>query len=73
MPFAWAARPVFTDMENLDTTSEFTSLYKQDSQKLTDEDLLKLLADFKKYVSLDFLMYMYMYSVYEIFVKTRGL
>lgn len=51
MPFAWAVRPVFNEREELDTTTEFSALFKQDSQKLMDEDLLKLLADYKKYAS----------------------
>lgn len=51
MPFAWAVRPVFNEKEELDTTSEFLGVFKQESQKLMDEDLLKLLADYKKYAS----------------------
>jgi hypothetical protein len=51
MPFAWAVRPVFNEREELDTTSEFQGLFKQESQKLMDEDLFKLLADYKKYAS----------------------
>ena len=51
MPFAWAVRPVFNEKEELDTTSEFLGLFKQESQKLMDEDVLKLLADYKKYAS----------------------
>ena len=41
---------MFNEKEELDTTSEFQGLFKQESQKLMDEDLLKLLADYKKYV-----------------------
>ncbi|XP_032886818.1 LOW QUALITY PROTEIN: dedicator of cytokinesis protein 11-like [Amblyraja radiata] len=49
MAFAWAARPVFKDSEGtLDTSGKFSPLYKQDSSKLSTEDLLKMLADFKK-------------------------
>ncbi|XP_062916576.1 dedicator of cytokinesis protein 11 isoform X1 [Mobula hypostoma] len=49
MPFAWAARPVFKDTEgSLDTSGKFSPFYKQDSNKLSTEDLLKMLADFKK-------------------------
>ena len=48
MPFAWAFRPIFNESDELDTTSEFSALIKQDSQKLTDEDLMKVLADSKK-------------------------
>ncbi|XP_078268005.1 dedicator of cytokinesis protein 11-like, partial [Rhinoraja longicauda] len=49
MAFAWAARPVFKDSEGtLDTSGKFSPLYKQDSSKLSTEDLLKMLVDFKK-------------------------
>ncbi|XP_069749821.1 dedicator of cytokinesis protein 11 isoform X2 [Narcine bancroftii] len=49
MPFAWAARPVFKDTEgSFDTSAKFSPFYKQDSNKLSTEDLLKMLADFKK-------------------------
>uniref|UniRef100_A0ABM5EVP8 Dedicator of cytokinesis protein 11 isoform X1 n=1 Tax=Pogona vitticeps TaxID=103695 RepID=A0ABM5EVP8_9SAUR len=49
MPFAWAARPVFKDSQGtLDLESKFSPLYKQDSGKLSTDDLLKLLAEYKK-------------------------
>ncbi|XP_067890348.1 dedicator of cytokinesis protein 9-like isoform X5 [Heterodontus francisci] len=49
MPFAWAARPVFRDSQGtLDKSARFSALYRQDSNKLSDEDLLKLLLDFRK-------------------------
>ncbi|XP_061455004.1 dedicator of cytokinesis protein 11 isoform X1 [Rhineura floridana] len=49
MPFAWAARPVFKDSQGtLDLEGKFSPLYKQDSSKLSTEDLLKLLAEYKK-------------------------
>ncbi|XP_072434133.1 dedicator of cytokinesis protein 9-like isoform X13 [Chiloscyllium punctatum] len=49
MPFAWAARPVFKDNQGtLDKTARFSALYRQDSNKLSNEDLLKLLLDFRK-------------------------
>ncbi|XP_066496355.1 dedicator of cytokinesis protein 11 isoform X2 [Tiliqua scincoides] len=49
MPFAWAARPVFKDSQGtLDLEGKFSPLYKQDSSRLSAEDLLKLLAEFKK-------------------------
>ncbi|KAJ6653778.1 hypothetical protein lerEdw1_008707 [Lerista edwardsae] len=49
MPFAWAARPVFKDSQGtLDVEGKFSPLYKQDSSRLSAEDLLKLLAEFKK-------------------------
>ncbi|XP_063160879.1 dedicator of cytokinesis protein 9 isoform X2 [Candoia aspera] len=49
MPFAWAARTLFKDMAGtLDKSARFSALYKQDSNKLSNEDMLKLLADFRK-------------------------
>lgn len=34
----------------LDKSARFSTLYKQDSNKLSNEDMLKLLADFRKWV-----------------------
>ncbi|NXQ53457.1 DOC11 protein, partial [Anthoscopus minutus] len=49
MPFGWAARPVFKDSQGtLDSDGKFSPLYKQDSGKLSNEDMLKLLAEYKK-------------------------
>ncbi|XP_008423168.1 dedicator of cytokinesis protein 9-like isoform X10 [Poecilia reticulata] len=49
MPFAWAARPVFKDASGtLEKNSRFSALYRQDSSKLSDEDMFKLLTDFRK-------------------------
>ncbi|KAM9327187.1 dedicator of cytokinesis protein 11 [Gastrophryne carolinensis] len=49
MPFAWAVRPVFKDTQGtLDLEGKFSPLYKQDSSKLSTEDLLKLLAEYMK-------------------------
>ncbi|XP_045139700.1 dedicator of cytokinesis protein 9 [Echinops telfairi] len=49
MPFAWAARTLFKDASgNLDKNGRFSALYKQDSNKLSNDDMLKLLADFRK-------------------------
>ncbi|KAM9710203.1 dedicator of cytokinesis protein 9 isoform 3-T3 [Menidia menidia] len=49
MPFAWAARPLFKDASGtLDKSARFSPLYRQDSNKLSNEDMLKLLADFRK-------------------------
>nr|XP_055068829.1 dedicator of cytokinesis protein 9 isoform X5 [Misgurnus anguillicaudatus] len=49
MPFAWAARPVFKDASGtLDKSARFSALYRQDGNKLSEEDLFKLLADFRK-------------------------
>lgn len=49
MPFAWAARPIYRMYSNdLDETIDFPAIYRQEGNKLKDEDLLKLLADYKK-------------------------
>lgn len=49
MPFAFAARPLFRLYSNdLDTESDFPAIYRQDMNKLKDEDLLKLLSEFRK-------------------------
>ncbi|XP_061264353.1 dedicator of cytokinesis protein 11 isoform X5 [Bos javanicus] len=49
MPFAWAARPIFKDIQgSLDVDGRFSPLYKQDSSKLSNEDILKLLSEYKK-------------------------
>ncbi|XP_048834395.1 dedicator of cytokinesis protein 9-like isoform X14 [Brienomyrus brachyistius] len=49
MPFAWAARPLFKDsLGTLDRVSRFSPIYRQDSGKLSNEDMLKLLTDFRK-------------------------
>ena len=43
-------RPVFKDASGkLDKSARFSALYRQDSSKLSDEDMFKLLADFRKY------------------------
>ncbi|MGH0130445.1 UNVERIFIED_CONTAM: hypothetical protein FKN15_001657 [Acipenser sinensis] len=49
MPFAWAAKQVFKDLQgSLDLEGKFSPLYRQDSSKLSNEDLIKLLLDIKK-------------------------
>uniref|UniRef100_A0A668A277 Dedicator of cytokinesis 9 n=1 Tax=Myripristis murdjan TaxID=586833 RepID=A0A668A277_9TELE len=49
MPFAWAARPLFKDASGtLDKSARFSALYRQDSNKLSNDDMFKLLADFRK-------------------------
>ncbi|OXB67425.1 hypothetical protein ASZ78_006018 [Callipepla squamata] len=47
---AWKQqRPVFKDSQGtLDAEGKFSPLYKQDSGKLSNEDMLKLLAEYKK-------------------------
>uniref|UniRef100_A0A8C1ZWM5 Dedicator of cytokinesis 9 n=1 Tax=Cyprinus carpio TaxID=7962 RepID=A0A8C1ZWM5_CYPCA len=49
MPFAWAARPLFKDASGtVDKSARFSALYRQDGNKLSNEDMFRLLADFKK-------------------------
>ncbi|CAH2315231.1 dedicator of cytokinesis 11 isoform X3 [Pelobates cultripes] len=49
MPFVWAARTLFRDTQGtLDTEGKFSPLYRQDSSKISNEDLLKLLAEYRK-------------------------
>ncbi|XP_076805731.1 dedicator of cytokinesis protein 9-like isoform X3 [Clavelina lepadiformis] len=48
MPFAWTAKPLFLDDKGRINTSDFDVVYKQESSKLAEEDLLKFLSDFKK-------------------------
>lgn len=49
MPFAWAARPLFRlYSSDLDTAIEFPAIYRQEGNKLKDEDLLKLLSEYRK-------------------------
>ncbi|KAI1899017.1 hypothetical protein AGOR_G00078350 [Albula goreensis] len=49
MPFAWAARPLFKDASGtLDKAARFSPIYRQDSSKLSNEDMFKLLADYRK-------------------------
>ncbi|XP_017854230.1 dedicator of cytokinesis protein 9 isoform X11 [Drosophila busckii] len=52
-PFAWAARPLFKSYSHeLDVDAardfEFSTIYRQELPKLRDEELLKLLADYRK-------------------------
>lgn len=49
MPFAWAAKPLFRLYSSeLDSAIEFPAVYRQDANKLKDEDILKLLAEYRK-------------------------
>ncbi|XP_055756859.1 dedicator of cytokinesis protein 11-like isoform X4 [Salvelinus fontinalis] len=61
MPFAWAAkcsctvhilftpRQVFNDAQgSLDMDGKFSPLYRQDSSKISTDDLIKMLADIRK-------------------------
>lgn len=46
-PFGWAARTVFKSDGEVDLTAEFTPIYKQETAKLTDDEMIKLLQDMK--------------------------
>ncbi|XP_050362245.1 dedicator of cytokinesis protein 9 [Nymphalis io] len=49
MPFAWAAKPLFKLYSNdLDITPEFPAIYRQEPNKMSDEDILKILSDYRK-------------------------
>ncbi|XP_061619113.1 dedicator of cytokinesis protein 11 isoform X4 [Phyllopteryx taeniolatus] len=49
MPFAWAAKQVFKDAQgSLDMDGKFSPLYRQDSGKISTDDIVKLLADTRK-------------------------
>ena len=52
-PFAWAAKPLFKPYSSeIDTEQngvfEFTNIYRQEVNKLKDEELLKLLSEYRK-------------------------
>uniref|UniRef100_A0A8D3BQ59 Dedicator of cytokinesis 11 n=1 Tax=Scophthalmus maximus TaxID=52904 RepID=A0A8D3BQ59_SCOMX len=49
MPFAWAAKQVFKDAQgSLDMDGKFSPLFRQDSSKISTDDIIKLLADIRK-------------------------
>ncbi|XP_023595875.1 dedicator of cytokinesis protein 10 isoform X4 [Trichechus manatus latirostris] len=49
MPFAWAVRSVFKDNQgNVDKDSRFSPLYRQEASKISTEDLLKLVSDYRR-------------------------
>lgn len=49
MPFAWSARPLFRLYSSeLDTSFNFMTLYRQDISKLGDDDMLRILMDYRK-------------------------
>lgn len=47
MPFAWTAKPLFKSSKLLDTTPDFGPIFRQESNKLSDEDITKYLNDLK--------------------------
>ncbi|XP_029471532.1 dedicator of cytokinesis protein 10 isoform X2 [Rhinatrema bivittatum] len=49
MPFAWSVRPVFKDNHGtIDRDSRFSPLFRQESNKISTEDLIKLVAEYKR-------------------------
>lgn len=49
MPWAWTARPLFRlYSSDLDTDGDFPAIYRQDCNKLKDEEILKILTDYRK-------------------------
>lgn len=48
MPFAWAARPLFRSTGELDTSTEVSTIYRQEANRTSDDDMLKMLSDFRR-------------------------
>ncbi|XP_044146239.1 dedicator of cytokinesis protein 10 isoform X1 [Bufo gargarizans] len=49
MPFAWTVRPVFKDnCGNIDRESRFSPLFRQEGNKISTEDLIKLVSDYRR-------------------------
>ncbi|XP_054868309.1 dedicator of cytokinesis protein 10 isoform X6 [Amphiprion ocellaris] len=49
MPFAWSVRPVFKDNHGaLDRESRFSPLFKQESNKISTDDLIKLVSEYRR-------------------------
>lgn len=40
---------MFRPSGELDTTAEFSGIYRQESNRYTEEDIIKILGDFRKY------------------------
>lgn len=50
-----SSRQVFRDAQgSLDTEGKFSPLYRQDSSKISTEDLIKLLIDIRKWVCMQY-------------------
>ncbi|XP_060098188.1 dedicator of cytokinesis protein 10 isoform X2 [Heteronotia binoei] len=49
MPFAWSVRPVFKDNQgNIDRDSRFSPLFRQESSKISTDDILKLITEYRR-------------------------
>ena len=46
-PFAWSAKPVFQQNGDLDTDGNFPLIFKQDKDRINEDEILKLLKDFR--------------------------
>ena len=46
-PFAWSAKPVFLQNGDLDTDGHFPLIFKQDKERISEEEIIKLLKDFR--------------------------
>ncbi|XP_041419798.1 dedicator of cytokinesis 10 S homeolog isoform X10 [Xenopus laevis] len=49
MPFAWSVRPIFKDNSgNIDCESHFSPLFRQESNKIATEDLIKMVSEYRR-------------------------
>ncbi|XP_030634557.1 dedicator of cytokinesis protein 10 [Chanos chanos] len=49
MPFAWSVRSVFKDNQGtVDRESRFSPLFKQESNKISTDDLIKLISEYRR-------------------------
>ncbi|MCL4119635.1 UNVERIFIED_CONTAM: hypothetical protein GTU68_005029, partial [Idotea baltica] len=48
MLFGWCARPVFKANGEIDSSVQFSSIYKSEEKRTSEAEILKLLNDFKK-------------------------
>ncbi|MFT7803755.1 dedicator of cytokinesis protein 10 isoform X2 [Arapaima gigas] len=49
MPFAWSVRSVFKDSQGtVDRESRFSPLFKQESNKISTDDLIKLISEYRR-------------------------
>ncbi|KAJ6669308.1 hypothetical protein lerEdw1_008117 [Lerista edwardsae] len=49
MPFAWSVRPIFKDNHgNIDRDSRFSHLFRQESSKISTDDLMKLITEYRR-------------------------
>ena len=46
-PFAWSAKPVFQPNGDLDTEGHFPLIFRQEKERISEEEIIKLLKDFR--------------------------